>query len=116
MHQEENQIDLPFPLDPTTFTTFLTRWIALEDEEIRLREEKRLLKEEYADELPLRGVLTAIKIVRAQRALEAHPKEPMALTHLAYLEALVEQHLDRVATVLEAMQVEAQALVQGSRP
>ena len=107
------QLELPFALDTDALHDFLIRWNALEDEEARLRDEKRLLKEEYADVLPLRGVLTAVKRVRAQRALESHPKEPMARPHLAYLEGLVEQHLDAVAAQVAALEEDARRLVQG---
>ena len=88
-----DQLDFPFYLDEDAFTRFLTQWMALEDEEARLRDAKRLLKEQHQDNFPMRAVLVAIKRVRAQRALEAHPKEPMAREYQTYLEGLVETYL-----------------------
>ena len=104
------QLNFPFVLDTAQLTAFLTRWHTLEDEEVRLREEKRLLKEEYADDFPMRGVLTAIKRVRAARALAAHPKEPMAREHLTALETLVEVHLDHLDAERQALTEEAAGL------
>ena len=64
----------------------------------------------------MRGLLTAIKIVRATRKLEAHPKEPMKRAHLAYLEALVEQHLLRAQYgIADLSQHLASMLVDGTR-
>jgi hypothetical protein len=88
------QLDFPFFLDEKHFTAFLTQWIAIEQEEERLRNEKRQLKELHQDHFPLRGTLVAIKRVRAQRKLEEHPTEPMKREHLTYLEKLVETYLD----------------------
>jgi hypothetical protein len=65
-----------------------------QDEQARLREELRLLKVDYADRLPLRALTVALKVVRSRRALEAHPKEPLALEHQLFLETLVAEHLD----------------------
>ena len=87
------QLALPFSLDQAKLSEFLTRWLAIEDEEDRLREDKRQLKEEYADDFPIRGMLVAVKRVRALHKLENHPKEGMKREHLATLEALVERHL-----------------------
>jgi hypothetical protein len=88
-----DQLDFPFPLDPQDLQTFLSQWLAIEREEDRLREEKRLLRAEYKDQLPLRGLTTAIKVVRARQKLEQHPKEPMTLAHQGHLEAQVEAYL-----------------------
>lgn len=87
------QIDLPFPLDQAKLNEFLTRWIAIEEEQDRLREEARLLKEKYMDDFPMRAMLVAVKRVRALHKLENHPKEGMKREHLVRLEALVERHL-----------------------
>ena len=56
-------------------------------------EEKRVLKDDYAEYFPMRGFLTAVKRVRALHKLEDHPKEPMKREHLSVLEGLVEKHL-----------------------
>ena len=87
------QLDLPFALDQAKLGTFLTRWIAIEEEQDRLREEARLLKEEYAADFPMRAMLVAVKRVRAVIKLENHPKDGMKREHLSVLEGLVEQHL-----------------------
>lgn len=89
----DTQLNLPFALDEQELNLFLTQWVAIENEEDRLREEKRLLKEQYADHFPMRAVLTAVKVVRAKRKLEEHPKEPMRRVHQTVLENLVEQKL-----------------------
>jgi hypothetical protein len=86
------QLDFPFFLDEEQLIAFLTQWCALEDEEDRLREAKRILKEMHQDHFPMRATLVAIKRVRAQRKLEQHPKEPMSRTHQGYLEARVEKY------------------------
>ena len=91
--KQEEQLALPFALDQAKLGEFLTRWLAIEDEEDRLREDKRQLKEDYADDFPMRGVLTAVKRVRALQKLEAHPKEGMKREHLTVIENLVERHL-----------------------
>ena len=91
---DTSQLDFPFPLDAAALTAFLTSWCTLKDEEDRLKAEKCLLKEQYADAFPMRGVLTALKVARATLQLEAHPKEGMARRHLAGLVALGERHLD----------------------
>ena len=97
------QLGLPLAIDKAALADFLTRWCRFEDEEDALREAKRLLKEEYAADLPLRGVLTAVKIVRATRKLEAHPKESMSRGYLTQLEVLVDEHLE-VRSVTQAVQ------------
>ena len=38
---ESTQLSLPFTLDRTKLCEFLTRWIAIEDEEDRLRQRPR---------------------------------------------------------------------------
>lgn len=97
---ETDQLSL-FIVDEAKLTAFLTQFIALEEAEDTVREQKRLLREGYADVLPLRGVLTAVKIVRAKRKLEAHAKEPMCREHQTALEAKVEAYLDILAAADE---------------
>jgi hypothetical protein len=81
-------------VDEQQLGQFLTQWLAIEQEEDRLRDLKRELREQYVDRLPLRGITTAVKIVRARRTLERHAKEPMPREHLSQLEAKVEAQLD----------------------
>lgn len=91
------QTEFPFPYRTTDLEAFLTRAAAIEDEMDRLREDLQELRQEYTDTLPLRGVTTALKVVRARRKLEDHPKEPMKLQHQQVLETEVERwlaHLD----------------------
>lgn len=90
------QLEMPFPLDLDALQTFLTRWITIEDEEERLREEKRLLKTDYQNILPMRAVLTGVKVVRARKKLVDHPQEPMAYRDQGILEAMVLAHLARM--------------------
>ena len=91
------QTAFPFFVNETKLKEFLTRFCAIEDEQDRLREEIRVLKQDYAAAFPLRGTLAAIKIVRTRRKLADHPKEAMAREHLEGLEALVEAHLEALA-------------------
>jgi hypothetical protein len=111
MPDDKSQLALPFYLDEVKLKAFLTRWLAIEDEEERLREDKRLLKEDYADAFPMRGVLTAVKVIRAQEKLIHHPKEPMQRRHLAALEGLVQCHLLGLEQALEALTRDAETTV-----
>ena len=99
----QDQLDFAFPLDKSKLTEFLSKYLAIENEQDRLREELRLLKDDFADALPLRGLLVAVKIVRARLKLENHPKEPMPREHLEYLQTLVEQHLSAEQQALDAL-------------
>ena len=99
----QDQLDFAFPLNKATLTEFLSKYLAIENEQDRLREELRLLKDDFATALPLRGLLVAVKIVRAQITLETHPKEPMPRPHLEYLQMLVEQHLSAERQALDAL-------------
>ena len=111
------QLDFPFALDQAKLSEFLTRWIAVEEEQDRLREEARLLKEEYADDFPMRAMLVAVKRVRAVHKLENHPKEAMRREHLSALEGLVEQHLLKMQTNVDDLVQDLDArLAKGERP
>lgn len=103
------QLDLPFALDQAKLKTFLRDWCAIEDLEDDLRARKRLLKESHQDAMPMRAVLTAVKIVRAREKLINHPKEPMERVHFAILETLVEQRLLGLTAMAEAIIAQAQA-------
>ena len=110
------QLGLPFALDQGKLSEFLTRWLAIEEEQDRLREEARLLKEEYVDDFPMRGILTAIKRVRALIKLENHPKEAMKREHLSVLEGLVEQHILNMQTNIDTLVQDIDArLARGER-
>lgn len=87
------QLDFPFEIDHAALRAFLARWEALEAEQARLRDEMRLCKAAYQDQLPMRPVLTAMKVWRARRTLEAHPKEPLSLAHQGVLEGMIAEHL-----------------------
>ena len=110
----ETQLAWPFILDEQKLRTFLTRYESFEEEEDRLREEKRLLKEDFSQAIPMRAVLAALKIVRTRRKLAAHPKEPMPPQHLALLEAFVEQHLVQRQVEMQALLQEAVAMSTGT--
>ena len=106
------QLTLPFYLDQAILTAFLAQWCAIEDEENRLRDAKRVLKEDYADVLPMRGLLTAVKVVRARFKLENHPKEPMSLVHQGILEHAVEMHLSGMQAALDQLTQDAEGSAQ----
>lgn len=105
------QTDFPFLVNEVKLKEFLTRYATMEDEEDRLREEKRLLKVDYETAFPMRAVLTALKVVRAQRKLAEHPKEPCNRVYQAVLEAKIEHHLAGLAQTMEAVVQEAQRSV-----
>lgn len=88
------QLEMPLTIDQKNLEEFLAKWCTFEDEEERLREEKRILKERYADYLPMRAVLTAVKVVRAERKLAAHPQDPMPPWQLVTLKTLVERWME----------------------
>ena len=113
---QRTQLALPFALDKTKLNEFLTRWIAIEEEEDRLRGEKRILKKDYESSFPMRGVLTAAKRVRALQKLEDHPTEPMKREHLSVLEGLVEKYLLSRRQALETLeQAIGEQLATGER-
>ena len=82
-----------FPVDKATCAAFLTQALTIEDEMDRLREELQELVEAYGEQLPIRAVRVAIKVVRARKKLAEHHKEPMAYDAQAKLETLVADHL-----------------------
>lgn len=93
MTQPMEQLEFPFYCNQVALAAFLTQRTTIEDEQDRLREELRLLKETYLGEFPLRAVLTALKVTRAHRKLAEHAKEPMSYMHQALLEAFIETHM-----------------------
>jgi hypothetical protein len=106
------QINFPFVCDNKKLQEFLARWLALEEEEDRVREEKRLCKEDYADHIPMRGVLTAVKVVRAEWKLERHPKEPMKRSHQSALQYAVEGYLTEYDAGLAKLMHDAEGLFE----
>lgn len=104
------QLPLPFSISMADLTAFLTTYATLEDEIDRLKAELLVCKAQYEDELPMRAVLTALKVTRARQKLANHPKEPLSLPHQAYLEDLVERHLDGRAAQLEQLVADAETL------
>ena len=110
-----DQMELPLAIDEGQLGTFLTRYVAIENEIDRLNEDKRLLQEEYKPWLPMRATLTAVKVVRAQEKLIHHKKEPMSRVHLALLENLVQRHLLGLTAELEALAEETRAVPDMTR-
>lgn len=100
---DTDQLEMPLVIDQSALTAFLDKYLALEDEQDRLREELRLLCEAHKERLPLRGIRTAIKVVRAKHKLEMHTKEPMSLVHQAVLEHMVEMHLSGLQAALDQL-------------
>lgn len=88
-----DQLALPFALDQKDLAEFLTRWVAIQEQEDQLREEKRALKALYADAFPMRPVLAALKILQSTWTLTEDPTTPLSPPQLALL-------MDRVAGVL----------------
>lgn len=89
-----DQLQLPFEISKENLSAFLDTYIALEEEMDRLKAEMLLCKAQYETALPMRAVLVALKVVRARRKLECHPKEPLSLPHQALLESLVHAHFN----------------------
>ena len=104
------QLPLPFPIAQPDLAAFLGAYTVLEDEIDRLKAELAVCKEQYQDALPMRAVLTALKVTRARRKLAAHAKEPLSLPHQAYLEELVDAHLDAQELAVERFVAGAQQL------
>jgi hypothetical protein len=104
---DDPQLPFPFPLDTAALAAFTEAWCAFEDEATRLREAMTALKDEYQYQLPLRGLLAALKIERTARKVEAHPTEGMARPHVEALRAWVQQYLDERAREVQAVIDEA---------
>lgn len=83
------QLVMDLELDMPALTQLLKEWKALEEAEDALREQKRMLQEQYTERLPMRAVLTAMKIVRRRDKLAMHPKEPMPVHWQDYLEQTI---------------------------
>lgn len=101
---DDTQLDMSFPIDADILKTFLVQYAAIHDEQDRLREELRLLTEEFKDQLPMRAIRTAEKIIRARRKLAEHAKEPMSYALQGAIEA-------QVGAALIALEAEKQRMV-----
>ena len=91
-----DQLPMPFILDDDEtqdIHAFLRSWFAIRDQEARLRQHKAHLREAYADRIALRAVITAAKVVEAQRHLQDHPREPLPRHAQGAYEALVDDFL-----------------------
>jgi hypothetical protein len=102
-----DQLSLPFPIDEAALTAFVTTYMALEDEQERLREALATLKKQYEALLPLRGLLAALKVERTLRKVEAHPTEDMSRPHVEALRAWVQAYLEQRAREVEELIDEA---------
>lgn len=87
------QQSLPFHCDTQKLNEYLLRATTIEDEQERLREETRLLREAYADHFPMKAVQAALKIARTRDKIINNAKAPMTLADFALVEAIVERHL-----------------------
>lgn len=106
------QIALPFPVDKTDCAEFLDCYLTFEGEIDRLKTEIATLEAEYKEDLPLRAVKTAIKIVRARKKLAEHHKEPMSYSQQARLEGFVEEHIATLEAAKHQAAEEAEASAQ----
>lgn len=113
--QAAKQLPL-FPVDRVACAEFLDRYLTIEDELDRLREETQGLVEFYKEQLPLRAVRTAIKVIRARKKLAEHHKEPMSYTHQALLEDFVERHIRALDAAKQAAAAEAERAAQRPVP
>lgn len=102
-----DQLALPFPIDTLALTNYVTAYCSIEEEQARLREEAKDLRENYKDRLPLRGLHAALKIEGTLLKVEAHPTEGMPRPHVEALRTWVQQILERRAREVEALIVEA---------
>lgn len=107
-----NQLSLAFTVDTHHLTLFLNDYMALEDEIDRLKNELLLCKDHYGHLLPMRATLVAVKVVRARKKLEQHPKEPLPLTNQAYLENLVQCHLDMHDAAIVSLTEEVREMLE----
>lgn len=106
------QLDFFKPTTKLAMEAFLTHWIELEEEEDRLREAKRTLKEHYAEDFSMRALLTAVKVCRAKLKLEQHEKEPMPRVRQVFFEHFVDHVLMARQQEKEATQQEAERLAR----
>lgn len=104
------QLALPFTIDQAELTEFLEKYIALEEEIDRIKADITIHKEQYEDVLPLRAVLTAVKVVRARRKLERHAKEGFPLAHQDAMQGLIEQHYAHQEEAMAQLNEEAREL------
>lgn len=95
---------------------FLSSWVSIEEEQDRLREQQRLLREEYADYFSIRALTTAVKVVRAKRKLADHPKEPVPLLYQVRYEDLVTQWLTHLEEERETLTADAARLAHRPVP
>lgn len=115
LKQAATQLPL-FPVDRVACAEFLDRYLTIEDEIDRLREETQGLVEFYKERLPLRAVRAAIKVVRARKKLAEHHKEPMGYASQAKLEAFVADHIAALDAAKQAAAAEAERAAQRSVP
>jgi hypothetical protein len=79
------------------FRGFVTRLEAYRAEIARLNEEISTLRDEYREILPVRHIETAYGIESKRKKLAEHKREPLGYAEQSRLEALVREHLERVA-------------------
>lgn len=103
------QLRLPIGIHRQELTAFLEQWCALEDEGDRVRMLMQELRAQCQEqEMPIRGILAAVKIARTIRKMEQHAKEPMGRADLMQLVLVVDAYLQQMdeakaAAVREAM-------------
>ena len=104
---DPDQLALPFPLDTEALTAYVTAYFAIKDEEDRLRKEAKVLRENYKNLLPLRGLHAALKIEHTARTVAAHPTEGMPRPHVEALRAWVQHYLEQRAREVDQLIDEA---------
>ena len=97
-----------FPVDKAICVAFLTQALTIEDEMDRLREELQGLVEAYTEQLPIRAVRVAIKVIRARKKLAEHKKDAMDYASQATLEAFVAEQLTALETAKRQAAAEAE--------
>lgn len=112
MSQTAQQLSLGFPVDKPTCAAFLDRYVTIEEEMDRLRQEVQDLVTLFNEDLPLRAVRTAIKVVRARKKLAGHHKEPLPYAQQALIEGFVAQHIAALEAAKKAAADEAEASTQ----
>jgi uncharacterized protein (UPF0335 family) len=91
-----DQLALPFDVDEKALGEYLTRALAIDNEQDRLRQELQNLKQVYVDLLPLGALSTAIAVVMKRKRRAEHSREPMSYEHQEKLEALVMAQIERL--------------------
>jgi hypothetical protein len=102
------QMDMEFPIDHEALKEFLLASSIIEEKMKALREEKKVLKQGFADDLPLKAIMSAVRINTAKKKIASDRKEPLSIEYQEYLEGLINTHIESEREAQEKRFQEAQ--------